>query len=59
MTLPLNDGSPIVRGFAPHIQALAAVTGHELIASCDSLDAPLLILTTMTLPLNDLRTIVC
>ena len=34
------------------------MTGHELIASRDSLDAPLLILTTMTLPLNDLRTIV-
>ena len=59
ITRPLNDGSAIVRGFAAHIQALAAVTGHQLIALCDRFDTPLLVRAAMTLPLNDLRTIVC
>ena len=35
------------------------MTGDELIASRDSLDAPLLILAAMTLPLNDVSAIVC
>src|SRR4029453_4704370 len=59
MTRPLNDGSTIACRFATHIQALAAVTGHQLITLSDNLEAPLLVRAAMTLPLDDLGTIVC
>ena len=54
----MMDPPSFVR-FAAHIQALTTVTGDELVASRDSLDAPLLILAAMTLPLNDFSAIVC